>query len=310
MMFRSLFYVAPVLALDQQQRELLQRASSELSSGTLRTLEENLAAKGGCQKYIAAEVKDAHYLEADTLVAEWKEKFNYKRKVKKDVKMSKWCVDMIDASPAKTDADFKDTACKTLEKTKKQCVKSLKATCKFTRSTLRKLLKKAQKGSRKIRKEATFKSTRDALKTKVNAFSCKEHSKVKPADLKSAAFAKIKTDFEAMYDEITDLKDMVDTNVAAKDAKKKAHKDALKAAADAEDACEDKAETDGDAAEKAAKDAFAAAKTAAEAGPADEKKAAIDAAKVIEKAALTKAKEDKKINNPQVTSDLPFLARM
>lgn len=302
-MFRSLFFVAPALALDQQQRELLQRASSELSSGTLRSLEENLAAKGGCQKYIAAEVKDKHFLEADDLVTEWKEKFNYKRKVKKDVKISAWCSEMIDASPAKTDADFKDTACKTVEKTKKQCSKSLKATCNYVRSTTRKLFSKAQKGSRKIRKEATFKSTRDALKTKVNAFSCKDSKKVKPADLTSAKFAAIKTHFTDIYAEIVDLKDLVDTNVAAKDAKKTAHKAALKKAGEDEDKCEDAAEAAGDAAEAKAKADYTLAETAAKDGAEDLKKAAIDLAKKTRDAALQKAKDDKKAAEKKCETD-------
>lgn len=231
-MFRSLFYVAPVLALDQQYKELLQRASSELSSGTLRSLEENLATKGGCSKHIVAGLTDAqaHPLEAEALMTELREKFNYKRKVKNDVKIGTYCKDQLAASPQTwTDATFKDTPCKTLEKAKKQCSKSLKATCNLYRSTVKKLYKKALKGSRKVRKETAFSTARDKLKTKVKEFSCKDYKKVKVADLKASQFTELQTKFVEIYGTtgshgpagtILALKNLVSTSVKAKDDRK------------------------------------------------------------------------------------------
>jgi hypothetical protein len=256
MMFRSLFYVAPVLALDQQYKELLQRASSELSSGTLRSLEENLATKGGCSKHIVSEMTDAqgHQLEQDVVVTEWREKFNFKRKVKNDVKIAGYCKDQLagTSTPAWSDAMYKDTPCKTLEKAKKQCSKSLKATCNFVRSSLKKLYKKALKGSRKIRKQTGFSAARDKLKTKVKEFSCKDYKNVKVADLKASQFADLETKFTDIYgtpgattftaDTILNLKNLVTTGVEAKEASKLKRDQAIEAAKNELKKCKELAE--------------------------------------------------------------------
>jgi len=305
-MFRSLFYVAPVLALDYQYQVLLQRASSELSSGTLRSLEENLAAKDGCEKHIAAlpEVK-AHDFEAAELVAEWKDKFNYKRKVKKDVKISTWCATQITENTW-NDAQFKDSACKTLEKAKKQCSKSLKATCNFVRSTTRSLFKKALKGSRKVRKEAAFTALRDPLKTKVNEFSCKKYKKVKPVDLKATQFGELKDHFTAIYAKIKTLKAQVDTSVAAKDASKTKRTEDLQKAKDAKQICEDAAEQAETAAIAAATTTMDQAINTAKTSTtltADLKKDAEDAARGVHKTKVKEAKAAEEVAD-QVCDDL------
>jgi len=250
--------------------------------------------KGGCSKYMSEQVGTTKTkFEEEALVKDWKDTFNYKRKVKKDVQIANYCKTMISASPAKTDADFKETKCKTVEKAKKQCAKSLKATCNFVRGTVKKLHKKAQKGTRKVKKLEGFTALNDPLKTKIKEFKCE---KVKADALTAAMFDKINAHYDSAYGQIKTLKETGEALVTANKEAKEAHKKALKDAKTAKQTCED-------AAEKTEKDAIAAAKVVKDAAitAADAltdnaaKKTAKKAAETIYKAAVKVAKEAEEV---------------